>query len=200
LASIFEYASILDDVTQEKNPIKRLGLIGVYLSIMPTNFEKLPVKPFNPLLGETYELVNPGKYKFLAEQVSHHPPVCAIIGLGDKGHRREIVFRAKNKMSGGGLAFANIYKDYLNIDTFGERFLIIPPPLSIHNLIIGMPYMDAGSHGYVRNVACPNEQYVDVKFHKRGWSENTYFKVEGEVFSAPGKVEYRISGRWNSTV
>jgi hypothetical protein len=60
--------------------------------------------------------------------------------------------------------------------------------------------MDAGSHGYVRNNACPNEQYVDVKFHRRGWSENTYFKVEGEVFSAPGKVEYRISGKWNSTV
>jgi hypothetical protein len=60
--------------------------------------------------------------------------------------------------------------------------------------------MDAGNHGFVRNVACPNEQYVDVKFHKRGWSENSNFKVEGSVYSAPGKVEYRISGKWNSTV
>jgi oxysterol-binding protein 1 len=41
---------------------------------------------------------------------------------------------------------------------------------------------------------------VDVKFTRRGWSEDTYFKVEGEVFSAPGKVEYRITGKWNSTV
>lgn len=104
---------------------------------MPTNYEKLPCKPFNPLLGETYELVVPGKYKYFSEQVSHHPPICACIAIGDKGHRREIVFRTKNKMSGGGLAFVNSYKDYLNIDTFGERFLLIPPPLSIHNLIIG---------------------------------------------------------------
>ena len=34
-------------------------------------------KPFNPLLGETYEMVTP-QFRFLAEQVSHHPPICAI--------------------------------------------------------------------------------------------------------------------------
>jgi len=34
-------------------------------------------KPFNPLLGETYEFVT-DEYSYLAEQVSHHPPVTAI--------------------------------------------------------------------------------------------------------------------------
>ena len=33
-------------------------------------------KPFNPMLGETYELVT-DTFKFLSEQVSHHPPVSA---------------------------------------------------------------------------------------------------------------------------
>ena len=42
-----------------------------------TNVEKGLVKPFNPLLGETYELFIPGKLKFIAEQVSHHPPISA---------------------------------------------------------------------------------------------------------------------------
>jgi hypothetical protein len=33
-------------------------------------------KPFNPLLGETYEFVPKNKkFRFLAEQVSHHPPI-----------------------------------------------------------------------------------------------------------------------------
>ena len=32
-------------------------------------------KPFNPLLGETFEYVRPDKqYRFFIEQVSHHPP------------------------------------------------------------------------------------------------------------------------------
>ena len=34
-------------------------------------------KPFNPLLGETYELVDKN-YRYFAEQVSHHPPITAF--------------------------------------------------------------------------------------------------------------------------
>jgi len=33
-------------------------------------------KPFNSLLGETYELVTT-KYRLISEQVSHHPPITA---------------------------------------------------------------------------------------------------------------------------
>lgn len=37
-------------------------------------------KPFNPLLGETYEFVDANKnFRFFAEQVSHHPPIGAAI-------------------------------------------------------------------------------------------------------------------------
>ncbi len=35
-------------------------------------------KPFNPLLGETYELVTP-EIRCLTETVSHHPPIFAIM-------------------------------------------------------------------------------------------------------------------------
>jgi hypothetical protein len=34
-------------------------------------------KPFNPLLGETYELVSPS-FRYFNEVVSHHPPVLAF--------------------------------------------------------------------------------------------------------------------------
>lgn len=33
-------------------------------------------KPFNPILGETYELSCP-EFRFISEQVSHHPPISA---------------------------------------------------------------------------------------------------------------------------
>lgn len=34
-------------------------------------------KPFNPILGETFEYVT-DKFRFFSEQVSHHPPVTAF--------------------------------------------------------------------------------------------------------------------------
>jgi len=42
-------------------------------------------KPFNPLLGETYELVSKdSNYCLVSEQVSHHPPVTALHAESDK--------------------------------------------------------------------------------------------------------------------
>ena len=41
-------------------------------------------KPFNPLLGETYECAREDKgWRFVAEQVTHHPPVCACHCVSD---------------------------------------------------------------------------------------------------------------------
>lgn len=34
-------------------------------------------KPFNPLLGETYEIVT-SKFRYFSESVSHHPPIFCI--------------------------------------------------------------------------------------------------------------------------
>jgi hypothetical protein len=33
-------------------------------------------KPFNPILGETFEFKTP-KWRFISEQVVHHPPISA---------------------------------------------------------------------------------------------------------------------------
>ena len=38
-------------------------------------------KPFNPLLGETYEWIT-DDFQYLSEKVSHHPPVCAVYVRG----------------------------------------------------------------------------------------------------------------------
>ena len=34
-------------------------------------------KPFNPLLGETYEMVTP-EFRMIVETVCHHPPITAL--------------------------------------------------------------------------------------------------------------------------
>ena len=41
-------------------------------------------KPFNPVLGETYEFIDPHyNTHFIAEQVSHHPPISAYYAYND---------------------------------------------------------------------------------------------------------------------
>jgi hypothetical protein len=90
-----------------------------------------------------------------------------------------------------------MYKEQCELTNFGEIYDIVPVNISVHNLIIGTPYLDFGGNAYVRNKACPNELYAEITFHKRGWSQESYYRFEGSVYSAAGKVAYRIEGRWN---
>ena len=46
------------------------------VSSFSSNYGRLG-KPFNPLLGETFELVR-DDFRFISEQVKHHPPVSAF--------------------------------------------------------------------------------------------------------------------------
>ena len=58
-------------------------MVGVFGCTLTTLIEKNNSKPFNPLLGETYELIN-DNFDLIAEQVSHHPPVTAAYCKGKK--------------------------------------------------------------------------------------------------------------------
>ncbi|CAF1035603.1 unnamed protein product [Didymodactylos carnosus] len=89
LAEQFEYSDLLDQAANyhSEQTEERLHLITAFLiSNMSANLERIS-KPFNPILGETYELqVKDGednvKFHYVAEQVSHHPPISVYYCKG----------------------------------------------------------------------------------------------------------------------
>lgn len=84
-AELVEYSEMINNALQVTHPaetgetILRIAAFSVtYLSAFRAKL-RVGRKPFNPLLGETYELVREDKgYRFLAEKVNHKPPVFAI--------------------------------------------------------------------------------------------------------------------------
>ena len=78
-----EYNHLLDKACQETDEYKRIALVAIHAVTTMTPVEKTTTKPFNPLLGETYEFCNEN-FEYLAEQVSHHPPVTACYCKGKK--------------------------------------------------------------------------------------------------------------------
>lgn len=119
-----EYNSIIDAALDQTDPIRRLAYIAVYSTTLLTVIEKNLTKPFNPLLGETFEVVTPA-FKFIAEQVSHHPPVTAFECLGNKGYKVWTCNRAKTKFNGKSLNLVQIYKVYVELLHFKEKYEII---------------------------------------------------------------------------
>jgi hypothetical protein len=71
----------LDRASVEPDPLRRIALIAIYQISSLTVAEKSLTKPFNPLLGETFEM-RTDSFDYLAEQVSHHPPIAAIYTRG----------------------------------------------------------------------------------------------------------------------
>ncbi|CAL3967192.1 unnamed protein product [Diplocarpon coronariae] len=81
VAEQLEYARMLDTAASHPAPLQRLLHVAAFaVSQFSTNRakERAIRKPFNPMLGETFELVRsegevPGGFRFLVEKVSHRP-------------------------------------------------------------------------------------------------------------------------------
>ncbi|KAI1207281.1 Oxysterol-binding protein-domain-containing protein [Annulohypoxylon truncatum] len=86
VAEQLEYAQLLDQASQQKAPKDRLLLVTAFaISHFSVNRvkERAMRKPFNPLLGETFELLRtesevPGGFRLLVEKVTHRPVRLAM--------------------------------------------------------------------------------------------------------------------------
>lgn len=117
-----EYTSILDKACQEQDQAKRLALVSIFATTGLTSIERANTKPFNPMLGETYELVEEDK-EFIAEQVSHHPPISASYCRGLKQNWAIWTnHKTNSKFTGKYLEFYQQYRIYIELKDFGETY------------------------------------------------------------------------------
>ena len=78
VAEDLEYTDLLDIAADRSDSMERLLYVASYAASEYASTIGRVAKPFNPLLGETFEYVRPDKgYRFFVEQVSHHPPIGA---------------------------------------------------------------------------------------------------------------------------
>lgn len=78
VAEDLEYTDLLDIAAGRTDSMERLVYVASYAASEYASTIGRVAKPFNPLLGETFEYVRPDKgYRFFVEQVSHHPPIGA---------------------------------------------------------------------------------------------------------------------------
>lgn len=66
----------------KENPLERLkSVITFVVSALHINITQL--KPFNPVLGETYQCTWPDGGKVYLEQISHHPPIARFLIISE---------------------------------------------------------------------------------------------------------------------
>lgn len=79
MAENMRYANeLLDRAADLTSPVDRMKCVAGFLISCTSIHTARLSKPFNPLLGETYEYTcSRNKFRICCEQVSHHPPVSA---------------------------------------------------------------------------------------------------------------------------
>lgn len=74
--------------TNQEQALSRFKLVVGY-AISIRQFTAQMQKPFNPVLGETYQ-AHMGKYEVALEQISHHPPISCYQVWSEKHSKWQI--------------------------------------------------------------------------------------------------------------
>lgn len=80
LTEDYEYTELLDKAAECTDPCEQLAYVAAFTISSYSTTSNRTGKPFNPLLGETYECDRTDDlgWRYISEQVSHHPPMAAI--------------------------------------------------------------------------------------------------------------------------
>lgn len=201
LAEDIEYCELFDKAANNSDPFERLmyvaaGVVSHYSSTLGR-----VGKPFNPLLGETYEMVLPTKgdgMRFVAEQVSHHPPISACYGEGSGGKWKYYnAIEIKNKFWGKSMEIFPTGLNHLEIPEYGDHYVFEQVTACVHNIVVGRIWLD--NYGEMEIIDRKTRNKCVLTFNKTGWMSDsrTFASVKGVVQDASGKTRIKLAGHWN---
>ncbi|CBI21644.3 unnamed protein product, partial [Vitis vinifera] len=153
-------------------------------------------KPFNPLLGETYEADYPDMgLRFISEKVSHHP---MIVACHCEGHGWKLWgdSNLKSKFWGRSIQLDPVGLLTLEFDD-GEVFQYRKVTTSIYNLILGKLYCEHYGTMHIRG----NRDYsCKIKFKEQSIVDRNPHQVQGIVQDRKGKTVATLFGKWDESM
>ncbi|XP_058504686.1 oxysterol-binding protein-related protein 3 isoform X3 [Solea solea] len=200
LCEELEYSELLDRAANTQDPFERMVYIATFVvSGYASTHYRTGGKPFNPILGETYECDRPDKgFQFVAEQVSHHPPISAC-----HAESKNFVFwqdvRCKNKFWGKSMEIVPVGTTHVTLPEFGDHYEWNKVTSCIHNILSGQRWIEHYGEVTIRN---SNSDVCQCKitFVKAKYWNSSVNEVEGTITDQKGKVINRLFGKWNEAV
>lgn len=200
LCEELEYSELLDRAANTHDPFERMVYIATFVvSGYASSFYRTGGKPFNPVLGETYECDRPDKgLRFVAEQVSHHPPISAC-----HAESKNFIYwqdvRCKNKFWGKSMEIVPIGTTHVTLPGFGDHYEWNKVTSCIHNILSGQRWIEHYGEISIRNTSSDICQ-CKITFIKAKYWNSSVNEVEGAITDSKGKVIHRLFGKWQEAV
>lgn len=188
------YSHLLEQAAKLPDHAKRIAFVAAFATSPYSTSINRTMKPFNPMLGETFE-VQKGKLRFISEQVSHHPPITAV-HAEHPDYRFWGSMQPTTKFKGSYVQVRCIGMVHVEFPKLGEHYTWEKPNSSVHNIVVGNIYIDHHGSFTVRDLN--SNARAEVHFDKRGWFAASSRDVRAEVFDASGEVKYTLTGNWST--
>ena len=198
----FFYIDLLIKASQQEDnkPLQMCYISAFIIGEIFTNLSRF-LKPFSPILGETFEyFINTKKFRYYSENVRHKPQITAFIGetpdfcyYGDTYNDTSFKFlkgsldlTVKNKIH---IIFKNSKTHYTyNMPTVSIKGLMKPP---MYNDYLGTTIIEDINDKNIR---------LELNFIEQTWSQPVLGNFEGKVITGEDNIEYLIGGNWQEEI
>ncbi|XP_038008994.1 oxysterol-binding protein-related protein 8 isoform X3 [Motacilla alba alba] len=205
LSDYYYHADFLSEAALEENAYNRMKkVVKWYLS----GFYKKPKglkKPYNPILGEFFRCmwIHPrtnSKTFYIAEQVSHHPPISAFYVSNRKdGFCLSGSILAKSKFYGNSLSAILDGEGRLTFLNRGEDYVMTMPYAHCKGILYGTMTLELGG---VVNITCEKTGYsatIEFKLKPFLGNNDSVNQISGRIKLGKEVLAF-LEGHWDSEV
>jgi len=163
-------------------------------------------KPYNPIIGETFRCKwdmtshKCGTLMYLAEQVSHHPPVSAF---HVENRAKNIIFNShihtkSQFIPPNSAGVGMIGRGCITLLGLGEDYIFTYPSAYARGIFFGTMQFEMGD---TVRFECPQTGYtaeIEFKVKPTLWGE--YHCITGQIYDPDNNSIYTMSGKWTTGV
>ncbi|XP_076847732.1 oxysterol-binding protein-related protein 1 isoform X2 [Brachyhypopomus gauderio] len=196
LTEYMEHTYLIHQANVSTDSTERMKCVAAFtVSAVASQWERTG-KPFNPLLGETYELVREDLgFRLVSEQVSHHPPISAFHA---EGLQKDFVFHGsiypKLKFWGKSVEAEPKGIMTLELPKYNEAYTWTNPTCCVHNIIVGQLWIE--QYGNVEVINHRTGEKCFLNFKPCGLFGKELHKVEGYITDKSKKKVCMLYGKW----
>uniref|UniRef100_A0A8U7MRY5 Oxysterol-binding protein n=1 Tax=Corvus moneduloides TaxID=1196302 RepID=A0A8U7MRY5_CORMO len=196
LTEYMEHTYLIHKASSLSSTTERMQCVAAFaVSAVASQWERTG-KPFNPLLGETYELIRDDLgFRLLSEQVSHHPPISAFYA---EGLNNDFVFHGSiyPKLKFWGKSVEAEPKGTMTLELLehNEAYTWTNPTCCVHNIIVGKLWIE--QYGNVEITNHKTGEKCVLSFKPCGLFGKELHKVEGYIQDKSKRKLCALYGKW----
>ncbi|KAJ1940856.1 Oxysterol-binding protein 3, partial [Kickxella alabastrina] len=192
------YQRLLLQASDKTDSLDRLMYVATFaISTLSTKKPRAERKPFNPLLGETYEMVDPAlNFRFVAEKVSHHPPIMACYADAP-AFRFWQDSSGKSKFWGKSMEIVQTSSVHVELLAHGDHFTWSKPSALVRGLLAGARSVEFTGEMVVTNHVTGDRCVIVLK--EGGMFSSSTDEVECRLYRGGSNTCERVlRGCWSS--